>query len=251
MKPTKKRTIRRRLLAMALAAATAFSLAACGNSSGGETEKKEWVWVPEFVTIEDETVSYYDMQLVGDALCYQSYDYDEETGESTQSICKYALADGSITKTPLSYAEEKNWNLNRVAFAQDGSMYGVTNVYNEDYTKSETFLCKFDADGKQIFAEDMTDLVADSYTDSIAIDGDGRVYVTGEANIWLFDADGNNRGTVALGSDINWIRSMGRGKDGKMYICYYGSNGDTALCDIDFDGKKVGNTYENLSLIHI
>ena len=113
MKPTKKRTIRRRLLAMALAAATAFSLAACGNSSGGETEKKEWVWVPEFVTIEDETVSYYDMQLVGDALCYQSYDYDEETGESTQSICKYALADGSITKTPLSYAEEKNWNLNR------------------------------------------------------------------------------------------------------------------------------------------
>lgn len=51
MKPTKKRTIRRRLLAMALAAATAFSLAACGNSSGGETEKKEWVWVPEFVTI--------------------------------------------------------------------------------------------------------------------------------------------------------------------------------------------------------
>ena len=201
--------------------------------------------MPEFVTIEDETVSYYDMQLVGDALCYQSYDYDEETGESTQSICKYALADGSITKTPLSYAEEKNWNLNRVAFAQDGSMYGVTNVYNEDYTKSETFLCKFDADGKQIFAEDMTDLVADSYTDSIAIDGDGRVYVTGEANIWLFDADGNKRGTVALGSDVNWIRSMGRGKDGKMYICYYGSNGSTTLCDIDFDGNKTGNTYEN------
>ncbi len=245
MKPTKKRTIRRRLLAMALSAATAFSLAACGNSSGGETEKKEWVWVPEFVTIEDETVSYYDMQLVGDALCYQSYDYNEETGESTQSISRYSLADGSITKTPLDYAEEKNWNLNRVAFAQDGSMYGVTNVYNEDYTKSETFLCKFGADGKQIFAEDMTDLVADSYTDSIAIDGDGRVYVTGEANIWLFDADGNNRGTVALGSDVNWIRAMGRGKDGKMYICYYGSNGDTALCDIDFDGKKAGNTYEN------
>ena len=36
-----------------------------GNSSGGETEKKEWVWVPEFITIDDETVSFYDMQLVG------------------------------------------------------------------------------------------------------------------------------------------------------------------------------------------
>ena len=245
MKPTKKRTIRRRLLAMALSAATAFSLAACGNSSGGETEKKEWVWVPEFITIDDETVSFYDMQLVGDSLCYQSYDYDEETEISTQSICRYSLADGNITKTPLNYVEEKNWNLNRLVYAQDGSMYGTTNVYNEDYTKSETFLCKFDAEGKQIFAEDMTELVAESYVDNMAIDGEGRIYVTGENNVWLFDADGNKRGTVSLGADVNWIRAMGSGKDGKMYLCYYTSNGDTVLCDIDFDGKKTGNTYEN------
>ncbi len=235
----------RRVLGLALSAAMALSLAACGNSSGGETEKKEWVWVPEFITIDDETVSFYDMQLVGDSLCYQSYDYDEETEISTQSICRYSLADGNITKTPLNYVEEKNWNLNRLVYAQDGSMYGTTNVYNEDYTKSETFLCKFDAEGKQIFAEDMTELVAESYVDNMAIDGEGRIYVTGENNVWLFDADGNKRGTVSLGADVNWIRAMGSGKDGKMYLCYYTSNGDTVLCDIDFDGKKTGNTYEN------
>ncbi len=245
MKLMKNKAICRRVLGLALSAAMALSLAACGNSSGGETEKKEWVWVPEFITIEDETVSYYDMQLVGDSLCYQSYDYDEETGISTQSICRYSLADGNITKTPLNYVEEKNWNLNRLVYAQDGSMYGTTNVYNEDYTKSETFLCKFDAEGKQIFAEDMTELVAESYVDNMAIDGEGRIYVTGENNVWLFDADGNKRGTVSLGADVNWIRAMGSGKDGKMYLCYYTSNGDTVLCDIDFDGKKTGNTYEN------
>nr|WP_300786881.1 extracellular solute-binding protein [uncultured Acetatifactor sp.] len=241
----KNKAICRRVLGLALSAAMALSLAACGNSSGGETEKKEWVWVPEFITIDDETVSFYDMQLVGDSLCYQSYDYDEETGISTQSICRYSLADGNITKTPLNYVEEKNWNLNRLVYAQDGSMYGTTNVYNEDYTKSETFLCKFDAEGKQIFAEDMTELVAESYVDNMAIDGEGRIYVTGENNVWLFDADGNKRGTVSLGADVNWIRAMGSGKDGKMYLCYYTSNGDTVLCDIDFDGKKTGNTYEN------
>lgn len=245
MKLMKNKAICRRVLGLALSAAMALSLAACGNSSGGETEKKEWVWVPEFITIDDETVSFYDMQLVGDSLCYQSYDYDEETGISTQSICRYSLADGNITKTPLNYVEEKNWNLNRLVYAQDGSMYGTTNVYNEDYTKSETFLCKFDAEGKQIFAEDMTELVAESYVDNMAIDGEGRIYVTGENNVWLFDADGNKRGTVSLGADVNWIRAMGSGKDGKMYLCYYTSNGDTVLCDIDFDGKKTGNTYEN------
>ncbi len=245
MKLMKNKAICRRVLGLALSAAMALSLAACGNSSGGETEKKEWVWVPEFITIDDETVSFYDMQLVGDSLCYQSYDYDEETETSTQSICRYSLADGNITKTPLNYVEEKNWNLNRLVYAQDGSMYGTTNVYNEDYTKSETFLCKFDAEGKQIFAEDMTELVAESYVDNMAIDGEGRIYVTGENNVWLFDADGNKRGTVSLGADVNWIRAMGSGKDGKMYLSYYTSNGDTVLCDIDFDGKKTGNTYEN------
>nr|WP_296458713.1 extracellular solute-binding protein [uncultured Acetatifactor sp.] len=245
MKLMKNKAICRRVLGLALSAAMALSLAACGNSSGGETEKKEWVWVPEFITIDDENVSFYDMQLVGDSLCYQSYDYDEETETSTQSICRYSLADGNITKTPLNYVEEKNWNLNRLVYAQDGSMYGTTNVYNEDYTKSETFLCKFDAEGKQIFAEDMTELVAESYVDNMAIDGEGRIYVTGENNVWLFDADGNKRGTVSLGADVNWIRAMGSGKDGKMYLCYYTSNGDTVLCDIDFDGKKTGNTYEN------
>ncbi len=245
MKLMKNKAICRRVLGLALSAAMALSLAACGNSSGGETEKKEWVWVPEFITIDDENVSFYDMQLVGDSLCYQSYDYDEETETSTQSICRYSLADGNITKTPLNYVEEKNWNLNRLVYAQDGSMYGTTNVYNEDYTKSETFLCKFDAEGKQIFAEDMTELVTGSYVDNMAIDGEGRIYVTGENNVWLFDADGNKRGTVSLGADVNWIRAMGSGKDGKMYLSYYTSNGGTVLCDIDFDGKKTGNTYEN------
>lgn len=245
MKLMKNKAICRRVLGLALSAAMALSLAACGNSSGGETEKKEWVWVPEFITIDDENVSFYDMQLVGDSLCYQSYDYDEETETSTQSICRYSLADGNITKTPLNYVEEKNWNLNRLVYAQDGSMYGTTNVYNEDYTKSETFLCKFDAEGKQIFAEDMTELVTGSYVDNMAIDSEGRIYVTGENNVWLFDADGNKRGTVSLGADVNWIRAMGSGKDGKMYLSYYTSNGGTVLCDIDFDGKKTGNTYEN------
>ena len=69
--------------------------------------------------------------------------------------------------------------------------------------------------------------------------------MTGENNVWLFDADGNKRGTVSLGADVNWIRAMGSGKDGKMYLSYYTSNGGTVLCDIDFDGKKTGNTYEN------
>lgn len=245
MKLMKKSTIIRRSTALALAAAMTFSLAACGNSSEGGTEKKEWAWVPEFITLDDEDASYYDMQLVGDALYSLSYDWDEATQKSSQSICKYSLADGSVEKTPLSYAEEKNWNLNRGVFTEDGSLYTVANVYNEDYSESESYLCKFDAQGNQVYAEDMTELVGDSYVDSVAVDGEGHIYVSGDTNVWLFDAEGRNQGSLSLDSGGNgWIRAMGRGKDGKMFVCYYGSDG-YELADIDFEGKKVGTVYDN------
>lgn len=241
----KKKAVCRRILTLGLTAAMMLSMAACGKTGEEETEKKEWAWVPEYVTIDDENVSYYDMQLAGDGLFYLSYDYDEAAETSSQSICRYSLADGSITKTPLSYAEEKNWNLNRTVFAEDGSMYGTADVYNEDYSERETWLCKFDAQGNQIFAEDMTELVSDSYVDSMAMDGEGRIYVSGDSVIWLFDQDGRKQGSVSLDAGGNgWIRSMGRGKDGRVYVCYYNNNG-YELTDIDFEGRKTGNTYEN------
>ena len=240
-----KKAVCRRILTLGLAAAMTLSLAACGKTGEEEMEKKEWAWIPEFVTIDDENVSYYDMQLAGDGLFYLSYDYDEAAETSSQSICKYSLADGSITKTPLSYAEEKNWNLNRTVFAEDGSMYGAADVYNEDYSEHETWLCKFDAQGNQIFAEDMTELVSDSYVDSMAMDGEGRIYVSGDSVIWLFEQDGRKQGSVSLDAGGNgWIRSMGRGKDGRVYVCYYNNNG-YELTDIDFEGRKTGDTYEN------
>lgn len=245
MKLMKKNGVFRRILTLGPAAAMVFSLAACGNEAGGETEKKEWAWAPEFVTVEDENNSFYDVQLTGDGFSYLAHDYDEAAGTSVQSICRYSLADGSITKTPLSYAEEKNWNLGRTVFGADGSMYGVANVYNEDYSEEEIYLCKFDSQGSQVFSEDIKDVVGDGYVDSLAMDGEGRLYASGDAMIWLFDQDGRNQGSVSLDSGGNaWIRSMGAGRDGKMYVCHYDNDG-YVLTDIDFEGKKTGNTYEN------
>lgn len=245
MKDRKRYGICRRICALASAAVLALSLSACGNSSGEGTPAKEWIWVPEFITVDEENVSYYDMQMVGDALYYTSYEWDEETGKSSQRLCKYSLADRSVTSVPVTLTEEyENWNMNRSAFATDGSLYSVLTVYNEDYSESQSYLCKFGADGKQMLSQEMTDLVADSYVDRIALDGEGRIYASCDDNILLFDAEGNHKGKVTLGSGNGWIRSMGCGKDGKMYVCYYNSDG-YELSDIDFDGRKTGSTYEN------
>ena len=88
METKKNHTICRRIAALALAGVAAFSLAACGKSSGGDPAAKPYVWVPEYVTIDDENVSYYDMQMVGDALFYLSHNWDDETETSSESICR-------------------------------------------------------------------------------------------------------------------------------------------------------------------
>ncbi|MCI9336622.1 MAG: extracellular solute-binding protein [Lachnospiraceae bacterium] len=245
MKLGKKDAFGKRILALALSASMVFAMAGCGKASGGQTETKEWLWVPEYVNIESEDFSYYDLQLVGDSLCYLSYDWDQETEESSQSMRRFSLTDQTETRVPLTLSS-KDLNLNRGTFAQDGSMYALGYVYNEeDGSRGGTFLCKFDSEGNQVFGEDMTELVQDSYVDSVAVDGEGRIYVSGDATVWLFNAEGKNQGSVSLDSAGNgWIRSMGSGKDGKMYVSYSGSD-QQMLADIDFEGKKLGNTYEN------
>ena len=246
-------SILRRTAAVTLAAVTAFSSAACGNkeSSGDAAQAKEWAYVPEFITIDEENVNYYDMQVVGENIYYLSYDWDEATGVSSQSICKYSLADRKITSVPITWLEEGgNQSINRGSFGEDGSMYAVMYSYNEDYSEAKQSLTKFDGSGKQLFSNDMSDLVGDSYVDTLAVDGEGRLYVTGDSQIWLFDAEGNRQGTVTMngGGDI-WIDSLACGRDGRMYMGYSNYDGNTSsytLCEIDFDGKKLGQVYEGV-----
>ena len=96
-----------KLCAAVLASVTALSLAACGGEENeNNTPAKEWVYVPTYLTVEDENASYYDMRQVGDYLYYVSYGYDEETMNSYQNFCKYSLLDGSLEKRELNWTGE-------------------------------------------------------------------------------------------------------------------------------------------------
>ncbi len=247
-------SILRRTAAVTLVAVTAFSMAACGKSgdSGDAAQAKEWAYVPEFITIDEENVNYYDVQIVGENLYYLSYSWDEETGESSQNICRYSLEDQSVTSTPITWLEEGgNQNISRGRFAEDGSMYAIMYSYNEDYSESKEMLARFDVSGKQVFANDISDLVGDSYVDTFAVDGEGRLYVAGDSQVWLFDEEGNRQGTVSMeGGGNTWIDSLACGKDGKMYMGYSNYDGNSStytLCEIDFEGKKAGQAYEGVT----
>ncbi len=249
----------KKMFAAALTATTVMSMAACGGSeeeSQSDTATKEWVYVPTYLAVEDENADFYRTWQVGDGLYYVSYGYNEETYESYQDLCMFSLADHSITKVPVAWAEQTgNWNMQNFAVAEDGSLVASMYVYNisenGDYDSGE-FLCKFDAEGKQIFTVNLEELFAEdpenSYVQNLVLDGEGRIYMIGGSCIWLYEADGTYRGTVSTGNGMGgWISAAGLGKDGKVYISAYNLGGTegVGLAAVDFEAKKLGDVYQN------
>lgn len=250
----------KRFLAQALAVCMVFAFAACGDGAETDANVKEWVYVPEFVSVEDENARYYDMQFANGMLCWISYEWDPETENSTQSICRYSMEDNTVSRATLNWGDDslEDRNLNDIVFAEDGSMFAVVYVYtyNEEagYGEAKQNLAKFDADGKLVFIKDMSERLQEdpqnSYIRALALDGQGRLYISGDSLIWLYEADGTYRGSVSVGSGNGWLQAMGCGRDGKMYVSVYsydGNSGGYSLTEIDFDNKSAGATYANFS----
>lgn len=257
-----KHRLKRRLLALALAGCVMGTMTACGKKEGDRVDPvKEWVYVPEFIGMGDsDNIDYYEIQCSRDSLYYPSYSWDEETGESTQKLCRYSLKDGTTTELVLDWGDEQeNRNLNRMVFASDGSIYALVRSYFYDEAtqsgRSTHGLAKFGADGKLVFFRDVTENLEGGerggyvYINGIALDSRGRIYVAGESGVYLFDEGGAYKGTVSVGNGMEGrIQAIGADRDGKVYAFYYNYGGDginRELVEIDYDSQKTGASYED------
>lgn len=254
--------IAERVLAVMMAAAMTVSLAACGgkggqnpNDNSGETQKKEFVWVPEFFEPDTEQ-RLYSVKVYDQYLYFENYEWDEAAQRSNVSIDSISAMDGSAGPSiPLnrqSEEEEENRSLSSFMFDGEGNLVTVETIYhwNEETGdgSQEFFLCKYNAQGEFQSEIDFTDMLkdaGDSYIQYADIDGEGRIYLCSSSVVYLLDAEGQPSGSISLGTDT-WVRGMGAGKDGKMYITLYdmGSNG-VVLKELDFEGKKLGASYSN------
>ncbi len=255
-----KKKLVQRLAAAAVSLLTAFSLAACGNAGTDNTVQKEWVYVPEFVTLEDENTSYYDMKLAGNYAYYSSWTWDEASGKGENKFFRYSLTDRKAEEVPLIWPEESSVNINEYTIGSDGSIYAITYESipmpdTQDGYDSRQILYKFDPQGNQVFSVNLTEKMKEdpenSYIRAVAADGQGRLYVCSESMVWLYDAEGKDQGKLSLTEISNgWINGLGCGRDGKVYVNYYandGASGTTGynVAELDFEGKKVGTVYTN------
>ena len=249
---------KKQLLSLVLFAVLfALSLTACGSDGGIGREMPEWVYVPEFLSLDEmENISWYDVELKDDSLCYVSRDWDMETGNSSYTFNRYLLSDGTTSRIPLNVTEDAY--VNEWALGKDGSLCTLMNAGNwDDVTQTYTqtwYLCKFDAQGNQVFLQDITGLQEGeySYFNGIVMDDEGRIYIVGDATLWMFDSEGKPAGETGFGGAMGgYVNDFFCGQDGNVYasVNTYGEDGlSTSLYVVDFAAKKMEEKYSDFPM---
>lgn len=223
----------------------AMLLAISATACGGDREPADsgsQVWVSEFLPFELEEDSYGTMAFHGDALYYISY--RQETEGFRYRLSGYSLTDGPLPDIPLDREDGKALFITSLlAMDADGSLYVIAYVTEED--GSRMHLCKFDAEGKTVYDTDISDETDNA--DLLAVDGQGRAYIScsilDRPCVLLYTPEGTCSGTVLPDVPNGRIRSMGCGRDGKVYIgCSANSGGGETyfLAEIDFDRATTG-----------
>ncbi|MCM1057806.1 MAG: hypothetical protein NC517_09380 [Firmicutes bacterium] len=255
-----------------LSGESGLSGAAQGTEQGQSGEQKpgqnwkqdrEWVYVPEVFTVEDEYADYERMQPVGDSFFYVSR--AAEAANSTKNICRYSLTDGKLTNVPINWPEGGNdWDVGYRFFTQDLGLYMTANVY-PDSGSMRRFLCRFDLEGNCLLSRDITEQAGGSVSlCGLTADGQGRLCVfLDNGEILLYTGDGEYHGSVRYNSPENQdsvrIKGACEGADGKFYVCVSqeGMNmagGNTkgtdnircSLLEIDFENARLQEVAENL-----
>lgn len=249
----KNNKFKKTAVVMLSAAFAAMAFTACGKSDGGETEKKEFVYVPEYIQMDSE-VGYINSTVTdGDVIYWCSNSWNEETGESKWQLSKYNFMDGKSETLPLEVGE--NDSVGEVAVTPEGNLAFVysnadyeTDENGEitDYSQSLELRVISAEDGSVISSQDLTPVMGegDSYVQRFCIDGQGNYY--------LFDGDktihvvGKELQKICDISVENWINNLFASKEGDIYLCTYGETGLEAK-KIDLETKAVGEKLEGFN----
>ena len=261
------RKLCRRALALALTAAMALSLAACGGKKEQQGDNKEtlapdgFVWVPKYIELDSEQ-SYYGVVASDEYIYYSSYDYDEKTETSSVAIASVSIEDGSAGPEIVIPQEEKqeegmrgNRDISGFMLDTEGNLLTIEGTFswNEKTQESKRgyYICRYSAQGEKLSEQDITEIITkdeeNSYIQYAALDGENRLYIVCSSVIHLFNAEGNYDGNIKLDGG-GYAQNIGVGKDGKMYLAMYSMTGPGMnLSEIDYAGKKLGQSYSGFA----
>lgn len=239
----------RKLTAILLAVSLAMALVACGKEEGNkkvEEEEGEYVWVPEFETLqmEDENGWMFGIRMIKGVLYYAKESWDSETMTSSYSICKHE--DGKETVIyQKENTETANEGVNSFIILPEGKLGLVVSGYAEEETS--WYLRIIGEDGTEIITTEITEAVMGDmeygYVAKCLSDKEGNLYL--QCDQWILVYDINGEFLFQLNSNGNWIQDMGNTKDGQVLVLQY-SGSDMELSTIDMGKKDFAISYQGL-----
>lgn len=175
--------------------------------------------------------------MVSDRNASENHFYKEDT--SGDASCVELMGDDQeICKNSVSFFTDEN-----------GYLYFILCV-EEEAEAQQYYLCKYTEDGQEVMHKEVTAQFAAAYEEGEfflggTVDSVGRIYIATSNYIYFYDDNGEYQGKLA---DTEGIRSVGRGRDGKVYytkrIDPVISKGALELVQVDFEGKRAANTYQ-------
>lgn len=245
--------MRQKVIWSILLSAVVFLLAACGKeetSGQGEAQWNSGDYQREFLPVEQGDMFFADIILADG---WAGYQYSEINADGTRvsGIRLCSLTDKTVRDCSLSV--QFGEYLGKYTSDGNGGIYAVLSLQSgadgEDGGR-EYYLAAFDSDGKERFRQNITGQVGEDESVSVSeiiVDSQGRIYVSGSSDIWLYSAEGEYQGTVNLvGQNYDYFRFAGVDRKGGMYVAGRSPAG-YELAEIDFDRKKVGSVYSNFN----
>ena len=193
----KRKKFFKKTLAVCLALGCVMQLAGCGNKGGddkgsskdNETDgQKDYVYVAEFQDVDVENLS--SSVVKGDSIYYTTGEYNEETEEYKQQVCKLKIGETASETLPIEV--EQDTYLNSLQVDEEGNLMVIVNKYSEEEGENLYLLKKYSQDGTELFSYDLTSLGKDEesfYVQYMAEDAKGNIYIGGsESKVWILAA---------------------------------------------------------------
>lgn len=233
------------------------------NKTDGETVQGEVVEAPKILT---NVYKGEDIELPGEEYSLGSYigmdegniiflaSYFKEINsdpenfeyESWPAIC-YVPMDGS--EPTFEKIEGQDW-VNSLVLLDGGYMIYANAWDAETQTSSYSLLIHQNGEDKTV--ENLESFFPNSddeyfWLRNIARDGDGYTYLFTDADIAILDPEYKLYANLTTGG--NWVESIDTTPEGKLYISYYGDDGQV-FAPIDRENKKIGEPLTLPDTIH-
>lgn len=178
-----------------------------------------------------------------------------EGGISTTRYYSMKIDGTDLKEIKMPKFVENEW-MNSMLINDDGSITLVTSIYDMVKETSSMVLHKVDADGNELFREDITKVLkmdtTEKYINKVVADEKGRM---------VFSISGSGAGTEFVILDENakllgslnveeYVEGMAKTKDGKI-VCASSSENGTVIKVLDIDKKEMSKESYKLDVPYL